>query len=62
MLILTRRIGESIMIGPNVTVTVVDVKGPQVRISVKAPKDVEVRREETYEKTQLERQASTYYR
>ena len=48
MLILTRRIGESVMIGDEVTVTVLDVKSNQVRIGVDAPKDLEVHREEIY--------------
>jgi carbon storage regulator len=46
MLILTRRIGESLKIGPDVTVTVMGVKGSQVRIGIEAPKDVTVLREE----------------
>ena len=54
MLILTRRVGESIMIGDNVTVTVLGVKGNQVRIGVNAPKDVAVHREEIYEKIRAE--------
>jgi carbon storage regulator len=54
MLILTRRVGESIMIGDNVTVTVLGVKGNQVRIGVDAPKDVAVHREEIYEKIRAE--------
>ena len=50
MLILTRRIGETLMIGGDVTVTVLGVKGSQVRMGVNAPKDVAVHREEIYER------------
>jgi carbon storage regulator len=50
MLILTRRVGETLMIGGDVTVTVLGVKGSQVRIGVNAPKEVAVHREEIYER------------
>ena len=55
MLILTRRIGETLMIDDNVTVTVLGVKGSQVRIGVNAPMEVSVHREEIYQKIQQEK-------
>jgi carbon storage regulator len=54
MLILTRRVGESLMIGDQVNVTVLGIKGNQVRIGVNAPKDVAVHREEIYQRIQQE--------
>ena len=55
MLILTRRVGETLMVGDEVTVTVLGVKGNQVRIGVNAPRDVAVHREEIYERIRRER-------
>ncbi len=52
MLILTRRVGESLMVGDEITVTVLGVKGNQVRIGVNAPRDVAVHRDEIYNRIQ----------
>ncbi len=54
MLILTRRVGESLMIGDDINVTVLSIRGNQVRIGVNAPKDVSVHREEIYERIRHE--------
>ncbi|APD92195.1 MAG: carbon storage regulator [Gammaproteobacteria bacterium TMED95] len=58
MLILTRRVGETLMIGDDVTMTVLGVKGNQVRIGVNAPRDVSVHREEIYFKIMNEKTES----
>jgi carbon storage regulator len=58
MLILTRRVGETLMIGDDVTVTVLGVKGGQVRIGVDAPDSVSVHREEIYKRIQKEREVA----
>lgn len=55
MLILTRRVGETLMVGDEVSVTVLGVKGNQVRIGVNAPKEVSVHREEIYQRIQREK-------
>jgi len=57
MLILTRRIGETLNIGDEVQVTVLGIKGNQVRIGINAPKDIPVHREEIYERIKQEQEA-----
>lgn len=59
MLILTRRVGETLMVGDDVTVTVLGVKGNQVRIGVNAPKEVAVHREEIYQRIKGEGEAGS---
>lgn len=58
MLILTRRIGETLMIGDDVTVTVLGVKGNQIRLGVNAPKEIAVHREEIYERVKSEKESA----
>jgi carbon storage regulator len=57
MLILSRRIGETMRIGDDIEVVVLGVRGNQVRLGVKAPKDISVHRQEIYERIQKEKQA-----
>ena len=59
MLILTRRVGETVMIGDEVTFTILGVKGNQVRTGINAPKSVAVHREEIYERIKREQQGES---
>jgi len=59
VLVLTRRVGERMMIGDEVTVTILDIKGKQARIGIEAPRDVAVHREEIFQQLQNENEEST---
>ena len=56
MLILTRRVGETLMVGDDITVTILEAKGNQIRIGVNAPKDIAVHREEIYQRIQQDQE------
>ena len=56
MLVLTRRVGETLMIGDDVTITIMNVQGQQVRVGINAPKNVAVHREEIYRRIEAEKQ------
>jgi carbon storage regulator len=58
MLILSRRVGESLIIGDNITINVLGIQGNQVRLGIEAPREVEVHREEIYAKIQAEKAAA----
>ena len=57
MLILTRRVGERLIIGDDVTITILSIKGNQIRIGIDAPREVKVHREEVFQRIQKEREA-----
>ncbi len=58
MLALTRKVGQSIVIGDRIEITVVEVKGDQIRLGIKAPKEVSIYRKEIYDEIQAENQAA----
>lgn len=60
MLVLTRRVGEKFIIGENVTVTMLEVKGTQIRIGIEAPRDIQVHREEIYQRILKEQETLSH--
>ncbi len=56
MLVLTRKVGESIIIGDNIEITVIETKGDQIKLGIKAPKDIDIHRKEIYEAIRNENQ------
>ncbi|MBI5816294.1 MAG: carbon storage regulator CsrA [Nitrospinae bacterium] len=60
MLVLTRKLGESVTIGDNIKISVIDIKGRQVRLGIEAPADMTIHREEVYAKIQEENQRAAF--
>ena len=58
MLVLTRKVGESLIIGDNIKITICAVNNSQIRVGIQAPKDIEIHREEIYEKIKKEKKVS----
>ncbi len=58
MLVLTRKVGESLIIGDNIKITICAVNNSQIRVGIQAPKDIEIHREEIYEKIKKEKEGS----
>ncbi len=61
MLVLTRRVGESLIIGDDISITILGIKGHQVRLGINAPKEISVHREEIYQRIQNEKQKNLIY-
>jgi carbon storage regulator len=59
MLILTRKLGEKIIIGDDITVTLVEIKGTQVKLGIEAPEHIEIHRQEVYERIRQENLSSS---
>ena len=62
MLVLTRKLGESVTIGDDIKISVIDIKGRQVRLGIEAPSDMTIHREEVYAKIQEENQRAAFLR